>query len=921
MPLSTGDKLGPYEILNPIGAGGMGEVYRARDTRLRRDVAIKILPAALAYDVDRMARFEREARLLASLDHPNIGAIHGLEENAGTQALILAFVEGPTLAERIAAGPVPLEESIEIARQIAEALEYAHERGVIHRDLKPANVKITPEGTVKVLDFGLAKALTGESESSSSVAASPTISHTLSMRATQTGMILGTAAYMAPEQAKGKTVDRRADIWAFGVVLFEMLTGGPLFSGETIAEILASAIKEEPNLDRLPASTPPAIRRLIERCLHKDPRLRLRDIGEARITLQSANNQPESPVIASAKVPPARKWPWIVAAVMAALAVVALWSPWRSEKPVDRPLVRLDVDLGADVSLPVPSTGGSEIAISPDGTRLAYISGTPPRLFLRRLDQRAATELAGTEGAAKPFFSPDGLWVGFTAGGKLNKISVDGGAAVTLGDSTNFGGASWSEDDSIFVSQAITKGLLRIPPGGGQPETIAAMGAAETALDLPQLLPGGKAILFSVNRGQGASRNTIEVLTLADRRRKVVAHGGTSPRYLPTSSRSGHLIYVIRATMFAVPFDLTRLETRGTPVPVLDDVAYQSGTGASQFDFSPAPAGHGTLVYRRAAGGAAAGQRMLQWLDSSGKTEPLRSEPGDYLEPVLAPDGKRIALPLSDEGGVSDIWVYDPQRDAMTRLTSGGADYRFPVWSPDARYVVFESRDKGILQARADGAGQPEQLVESKGLGLRIPWSFTPDGRRLAYVEYESDRRQIWTVPIRNEGGRLKAEQPEQFLTDSFRDANPSFSPDGRWLAYSSGTAARPHRESIQPGESEVYVRAFPPPSSGPGEQWQISNNGGVAPRWSPNSHDLFYRAGDQIMGVSYSVKGATFVPEKPRVWIAKLGGTMWDLAPDGKRVLVVTPVESARTPDHEHEVVFLENFFDYLRQRAPAGK
>ena len=303
MPLSTGDRLGPYEILNPIGAGGMGEVYRARDTRLRRDVAIKILPAALAYDLDRMARFEREARLLASLDHPNIGAIHGLEESAGTQALILAFVEGPTLAERIAAGPVPLEESIEIARQIAEALEYAHERGVIHRDLKPANVKITPEGTVKVLDFGLAKALTGESESSSSVAASPTISPTLSMGATQTGMILGTAAYMAPEQAKGKTVDRRADIWAFGVVLFEMLTGGPPFSGETIAEILASAIKEEPKLDRLPASTPPAIRRLIERCLHKDPRLRLRDIGEARITLQSANNQPESPVIASAKTP------------------------------------------------------------------------------------------------------------------------------------------------------------------------------------------------------------------------------------------------------------------------------------------------------------------------------------------------------------------------------------------------------------------------------------------------------------------------------------------------------------------------------------------------------------------------------------------------------------------------------------------
>ena len=909
MPLSAGDKLGPYEIVAPLGAGGMGEVYQARDTRLKRDVAIKVLPAALAHDPERMARFEREARLLASLDHPNIGAIYGLEENGGTRALVLALIEGPTLADRIAAGFIPLEETLHLAQQMAEALEYAHDRGVIHRDLKPANVKITPEGTLKVLDFGLAKALADEADpASGSPTNSPTISPTLTMQATQAGVILGTAAYMAPEQAKGRPVDRRADIWAFGVVLFEMLTGEPLFIGDSIAEVMAAAIKDDPKLDRLPRSTPPAVRRLIERCLIKEPRQRLRDIGEARIALQNLSHEPEIPAGTATRAAPG-KLPWIVAGLMTALAAVALWAPGRPQTPADRPLMRLDLDLGPDVSLPASSPGGSDIAISPDGMRLAYVSGTPQRLFVRRLDQPNATELHATEEADKPFFSQDGQWVGFTVRGKLSKISVDGGAVVALGDIASFGGASWDENGSIVVSEAPEKGLLRIPPGGGQPEIIEKLNAGETALNQPQILPGGKAILFSAVVAPFRDRNMVEVLTLADGHRKIVARGGVSARYLPTSGRMGHLVYLNGATLFAVPFDPAKLEARGTPVPVLDDVANYSGTGSGEYDVSPAPSGHGTFVYRRAVGGAAAGLSALAWIDAAGKQEPLRAKPAIYYDPALSPDGKRIALSVRKDEGM-DIWMYDPQRDAATRLTFGGTVNRFPVWSPNGQYVVFDSRGQGIFQTRADGSSQPQVLMESKD--TLVPWSFAPDGKRLAYTNSVARTPQIWTLPLEDQGGRWKAGKPEQFLKSSFADFNPAISPDGHWLAYTSYEA----------GTAEVYVRAFPTPSSGPGGRWQISNSGGSSPHWSPNSHDLFYRSsGDQIMAVSYSAKGEAFVPDKPRVWIPRLGGRWWDLAPDGKRVLVVTPAGSAEAPKQEHDVVFLINFFDELRRRVPLGK
>jgi Tol biopolymer transport system component len=592
--------------------------------------------------------------------------------------------------------------------------------------------------------------------------------------------------------------------------------------------------------------------------------------------------------------------PWITAAVLAAALGVALWTLWRAQKPVDRPLVRLDVDLGADVSLPAPAASGSSVIISPDGTRLAYVSGTPARLFIRRLDQPKATELPGTQGANYPFFSPDGQWVGFRAGTKLNKISVEGGGVVPLGDVGIIGGASWGEDGSIIASEAFGRGLLRIPAGDGRGTRQWRKGPRVSA-------DSARRQSDSVFGYTGdVDKLTIEVLTLADRRRKIVARGGQSPRYLATSSRFGHLVYVNKATLFAIPFDLDKLETRGTAVPVLDDVAYSSVTGGGQFDFSLGPSGHGTLVYRR--GSAASSMMTLQWVDPTGKREPLGASPGAYSYPSLSPDGKRVALEVT-EGGSADVWVYNPQRDAMTRLTFGGGARSYPVWSPDGQYVLVGSGGKGILQAHADGSSQPRALTESRA--LQYPRSFTPDGKRLAYDDYGTGRSQIWTVPLEDQGGQLKAGQPEQFLKSGFFDLNPSFSPDGRWLAYASNES----------GKVEVYVRAFPPPPSGQGGKWQISNSGGTLPRWTRNGHDLVYRSGDQIMAASYTVKGDAFVAEKPRVWISKLGGTMWDLAPDGKRVLVLTPGESAEAPKQEHEVVFLINFFDYLRQRVPVGK
>ncbi len=880
MPLSAPSKLGPYEILAPIGAGGMGEVYRARDTKLDREVAIKILPAAVSGDPERLARFEREAKVLASLNHPNIAQIYGFAESGDVRALIMELVPGQTLK-----GSLAIDTALKYARQIADALEAAHEKGIVHRDLKPANIMITPAGAVKVLDFGLA------AQTRDNGSASPENSPTFTINATQAGVILGTAAYMSPEQARGEPVDKRTDIWAFGVVLFEMLTGQRLYQGKTVSDVLAAVLITAPDLSK----APPQVRKLLERCLEKDPKKRLRDIADAMLLVEEDAHSANE-----VKAPPL---PWIAAGALFVIAAAAGFGWWRARQPVEQPQIRLDVDLGPNVSLTTP-TGSSNVIIAPDGTRLVYLAdvgGGQSSLFIRRLDQTKAIELPGTHHANSPFFSPDSQWVGFAIGERLYKVSVEGGAAVPQGETNGSStGSSWGADGYITTA-VLLKSLFRTPSSGGAAVPLAELAKGEFTFVAPQILPGGQAILYSAYTGarNDPDRARIEVLSLRDHSRKMVFQGGTSARYLATGKKSGYLVYANRSTLFAVPFDLDHPEKPGTPVAVLDDVGFNPGTYESQFDVSRT----GTMVYRK-AGGAADGMTTIQWVDAAGKKEPLVSKPGGYVYVRLSPDGRRLAAEVLEETG-KDIQVYDFERETWTQLSAGGFFFK-PAWSSDGQSVVFGALN-GLYWARSDGASQPQPLSTKQSESVPEPWSMTPDGKRLVFSDGSVNSSQLWSAPLESVGDRLKAGTPEQILKSAFRDTEALLSPDGKWLAYESNSS----------GSDEIYVRAFPDN----GGLWKISNNGGHNPIWSRNGHELLYQAGDQMMAVSYSAKGGTFAPEKPRVWLAKVGGTAWDLSPDGKRLLVLAPVGSPDAAKAEHEVVLFQNFFEYLRQKVPAVK
>ena len=879
----------------------MGQVYRATDTSLNRQVAIKILPDAFAADPERMARFEREAKTLASLNHPNIAAVYGFEKSRGAYALVMELVEGDDLSQRIAKGAIPLDEALPIVKQIAHALEAAHEQGIIHRDLKPANIKLRGDGTVKVLDFGLAKAM----EPAAGLSPNPSMSPTITTPAmTRAGTILGTAAYMAPEQARGKTVDKRADIWAFGCVVYEMLTGQRAFKGEEISDVLAAVLRQDVDWSVLPAA-PTRVRELLVRCLDRDPRMRLRDIGEARVEIDKAiagvGDDAAAPqtIGRAAQSAPAstRALPWAVAAATVLVAAVMTFGWWSSTRPAEqapRSLVRLDVDLGPDVSL--GSVPGATQIISPDGTRIVYVSQN--RLFTRRLDQPKATELGGTQGAFAPFFSPDGQWVAFFAGSKLQKISVDGGSAIILCDARLGRGGSWGEDGNIIAALSGTAGLSRIPSAGGPPTPVTDLQNGELTHRWPQSLPRGKAVLFTAHTAtNGFDRASIEVLSLADKSRKTLVRGGTYNRYLP----SGHLLYVNRGTLFAVPFDADRLEVHGTPAPVLDQIAYNAQLGSAQLDFSRT----GTLIYR--SGEAGSGLLTVAWLDGGGNVQPLLAKPGAYVNPSLSPDGQRLAVNIV-EGSGTNIWVYDWQRDTKTRLTfTGNADGA--VWSPDGRYIAFLALGEGLSVIRSDGSGKPQPLTQSKN--YQLPQSFAPDGKRLVFSETASGTGSLWTVPLESDNEGLRAGQPQVFLQT--RATALSFSSDGQWMAYSS-------RES---GTEQVYVRAFPDG----GGKWQISDSGGTWPMWSRNGRELFFETLDnQIMVAAYVVKGDSFAADKPRMWSKKQLGTSGgrknvDLAPDGKRIVTLMPVETEDAQRAQSHVTFLENFVDDLRRKVPVGK
>jgi len=889
MPLSVGDKFGPYEILGPLGAGGMGEVYRAKDIKLKREVALKVLPDTFARDPERMARFEREAQVLASLNHPNIAAIYGLEG----RALIMELVEGQTLSS-----PLPVETAARYARQIADALEYAHERGVIHRDLKPANIIVTSEGIAKLLDFGLAKAI----ENPNAAPHEPGNSPTLTLGVTTVGVILGTAAYMSPEQAGGKIADRRADVLSFGVVFYEMLSGKRAFEGESAAETLANVLKVDPDWSALPPATPASIRKLMRRCLVKDRKQRLQAIGEARIVLQATPEEISAPAGASRR----SIVPWMAATgVLAIAAAIGWWTVWRSSRPVDHPLVRLSVDLGPDAVAPTNITA----AISPDGSRLVFSVRGPDgktRLATRLLDQPQATLLTGTEGAVDPFFKPDGEWIGFFAEGKMKKVSVRGSAVIVLCDVLDARGAAWGEDDSIFVTldSNVGVGLSSVPAAAGNPRPVTnPADRGEATHRWPQVLPGGHAVLFTgAQKAAAYDDSNIEVLSLKTGAIQVVQRGGYFGRYLA----NGYLVYIHDGTLFGVPFDSDRLKVQGRPVPLQEDVAGSPGTAGGQFDVSH----NGTMVYR--AGKASPDTFTLEWLDATGKTQPLLSMPALYLQPRLSPDGKRLAYSNN-----VDIEIYDLDRGTRARLNATGQAFD-PVWTPDGKHIAFQSQgvsSYSLRWMRADGAGESIVLWESRN--APAPYSFSPDGRRLAFSEQNAEKgSDLWMLPLdTGDSERPKPCKPELFLGAPFSQRSPAFSPDGRRVAY----------ESNESGRNEVYVRSFS--AGGPSglSRSLISTDGGRHPMWSHDGQQLFYEAPDhRIMAAAYRAKGDAFSAAKPRPWSSPLAhnDANWNLdgAPDGKRFVIAASPHDRDQKGSVH-VTFLLNFFDEVRRRIPAGK
>jgi Tol biopolymer transport system component/tRNA A-37 threonylcarbamoyl transferase component Bud32 len=867
MPVSSGTRLGPYEIVALIGAGGMGEVYRARDPRMNRDVAIKV-------SAERFSdRFEREVHAVAALNHPNICHIY----DVGPNYLVMELIEGPTLADRIKGGAVPLEEALTIAHQIADALEAAHEKGIVHRDLKPANIKIKTDGTVKVLDFGLAKIAEQVMP-----AGSPESTPTLTIEATSAGHIVGTPAYMAPEQARSQTVDKRADIWAFGVVVYEMLTGRRLFEGKTISDTLVAVLKAEPEWNRVPAKA----RRLLQRCLEKDQKRRLRDICDAWGLLEDV---PVKPLHAP-------RIPWVIAGVATVLAIVAVWALWRGGgRKTDHPAVRLDFDLGADVSL--GTSLGPAVIVSPDSTRLVFVSEGQDgihRLFTRRLDQTQLAQLPHTEGAYEPFFSPDGQWVAFFARGKLKKTRIDGGEPVSLCDAPNGRGASWGEDGNIVAALDPQAGLSQVSSAGGNAFPITELSTGEDSHRWPQVLPGGKFVLFTISTVSiNFDEAGIAILSLKDRQRTtLLEHAGMYPRYLAT----GHLAYVTKGALFAAPFDLNRLEITGAATR-LEEVGQDTARGFAQADFSPS----GVFAFRM---GGTTELSTVQWLDSAGKTESLGLEAARYNFPRTSPDGKRLAY-LVIQGSSSDIWIYDWQRGIKTRLTNGLIAAN-PVWSPDARFIVFDGPG-GIFWIRADGAGTPQALTRSKYRQMLN--SFAPDSKRLVFTELISGAKgEIRILPLEIGAGEMRAGEPQSFVKTSSQLTFAAVSPDGKWLAYANAEG----------GPYEVYVR----PLRGSGGQVQISNAGGVIPLWSKNGRELFYRTEDQrIMVANYTVTGDSFIAERPREWFGKrltnIGmATNLDVAPDGKRLVVLMPAETPEAQESKSHVTLVVNFFDEVRRR-----
>jgi serine/threonine protein kinase/Tol biopolymer transport system component len=867
--LSVGDKLGQYEVLSLLGQGGMGEVYRARDTTLKRDVALKVLPAVLLRDAERMARFQREAEVLASLDHANIGPIYGIIDSEDSRGLVLALIQGPTLANRIEAGPIPLDEAVGIAKQIIEALEYAHDRGVVHRDLKPANVKITPEGVVKVLDFGLAKVLEDEPPPSS-LANSPT----LTMGHTRTGVILGTAAYMSPEQAVGRPVDRRSDIFSFGAVLYEMLTGKRAFAGATTPDVLEAVVKNDPDWSALPAGTPAYLRRLLERMLAKDRKQRLQAIGEARIALEKPAHD-EGRLMAVPSWPRFSAWAWIAVGGLA-LALAALAFIHFREKPPVRPeLVRFQI--------PSPPSVGSFV-VSPDGRRLAYFAAGSGgnRLWIRSMDSLEAHAVAGTEtmNPYSPFWSPDSRFVAFVAAGKLRKVEIATGVAETICDmpAATIGG-SWNLDGVIILG-SLGGGLMKVSAEGGTPSALTVLDPdrGETLHVFPDFLSDGRHFLY--HRGSTAQENrgiyvgSLDVKPEQQGKKRLVATE-QSPVFVPSADSSdGVVLFLREGTLLAQRLDLKRLTLSGETIPVGEQIgSYQT------FGFFSAST-TGVLVYRN---GSITRNSELTWFDRQGKRLGVAGEAGPSSRVTISPDGTRAAT--SRYVGLNeDIWLTDLIHDGQTRLTFDPAQDSAPVWSPDGRRIAFTSRRRGkddLYQKASNSAGNDELLLSSEEDKTVTDWS--RDGRFLLYDSLSPRTRlDIWVLPLGSDGdgsASNAARKPFPFLRTEFVERDGKFSPDGRWAAYRSDESGRP----------EIYVRPFTPSAGSQlsGGKWMISRDGGVGPRWRADGKELYYLAPDGgVMAVDV-MPGPSFQSGTPKaLFRAPTNLSGWDVSNDGKRFL-----------------------------------
>jgi serine/threonine-protein kinase len=866
-----GRTLASYRITAALGAGGMGEVYRATDTKLGRDVALKLLPEAFAADPERLARFEREAKLLASLNHPGIAHLYGFESvrregGAAAHVLVMELAEGDELGERLKRGPIPVEEAIPLARQIAEALEAAHEKGIVHRDLKPANVKLTADGKVKVLDFGLAKAWAGDTagaQASADFSRSPTLAHT----GTAAGLILGTAAYMSPEQARGKAVDKRADVWAFGVVLFEMLTGRKLFDGDTVTDVLAAVVRQEIDWKALPSGTPALLRRLLKSCLERDPRQRLHDVADARIVLDELSRGP-LPEEGAAPATPVPAPAWRASVAMALAAVLGLVGGYVARRPQPAPREErwlLAVPDGLTLSL----VNQPALALSRDGRlQVAVVMRERgvPQLLLRDSREFLPRLLPDTEGASSPFFSPDGAWIGFFRQGGLFKLPVAGGPPVRLADSTaQSRGAAWGEDGFVYFVPDTVVGLSRVREEGGAVEGVTRLDASrdERTHRWPAVFAGG-GVLFTSDTAASTEYYDdarIEAVRPATGERRVLIENASMARY----AGSGHLVFARGGSLFAVGFDPRSLQVKGSPVKVLDGVATDVASGAVQFALSAS----GALLW---APGEGRGHFELVWVDRQGKETKSPIEPGAYNEVAVSPEGTHVAL-VGGQGGVSDLWVADLQRDVITRLTTGESVQR-PVFSPDGSRIAYGTKPQGargnrwqIVWKPADGSRPAETLVE--GERNHVPSSFTPDGRFLIYdaIQATAAGRDMFLLPL------SPPREPRPLLVGPFTKFHGTVSPDGRWLAYVSDES----------GQLVVYVRPFP---SGEG-RYQVSAGSGTEPRWGRDGRALFYRSGNVLHRVTVET-GERFRAGKPEALFDRVatGALVATYAPaaDGSR-------------------------------------